>query len=121
MLKELSIMCKFKSFMPKTDLKRRLVLTRFYCGVKGHNSFMYEIHKITKHETVHCGFKHLYAIGTDDFESVDGFHHSKTGEPVQVFKSAFKGVSGCVDKLNILNIWKRAIYLHTMSNGHETL
>ena len=30
-------MKKFKSFAPKVDTKRRLVLTRYYTGIRGEN------------------------------------------------------------------------------------
>ena len=39
---------KFKSFTPRVDTKRRLVMTRWYAGVRGENSFCYMIHRITK-------------------------------------------------------------------------
>ena len=114
-------MCKFKTFSPKADINRRLVLTRYYCGVKGNNSFMYQIHKITLSETIHFNFKHLYAISNDEWDTVTQFYHSKTGEPVRVFKSAFKSVYGCDNKLDVVSVWQRAIHLHIISNGNETL
>ena len=96
---------KFKSFAPKVDTKRRLVLTRFYAGVKGDPSFCYLIHRITKKNTIDKRFKHLYAYGTDDYSSITEFHHAQTGEPVRVFKSSFKSVFKITDKLNVLEIW----------------
>jgi len=39
-------MVKYKSFTPKVDLKRRLVLTRFYAGIKDSNSFSNQITRI---------------------------------------------------------------------------
>jgi len=45
-------MKKFKSFSPKVDSKRRLVMTRFYTGIRGENSFCYLIHRITKKNTI---------------------------------------------------------------------
>ncbi len=96
---------KFKSFAPKVDTKRRLVMTRWYAGVRGENSFCYMIHRITKKNTIDKRFKHLYAYGTDDYSSISEFHHAQTGEPVRVFKSSFKSVFKITDKLNVLEIW----------------
>ncbi len=98
-------MNKFKSFSPKVDSKRRLVLTRFYTGVKGDPSFCYLIHRITKKNTIDKRFKHLYAYGSDDYGSVTEFHHAQTGEVVRVFKSSFKSVFKITDKLDVLEIW----------------
>jgi len=98
-------MNKFKSFSPKVDTKRRLVLTRFYAGVKGDPSFCYLIHRITKKNTIDKRFKHLYAYGSDDYGSVTEFHHAQSGEVVRVFKSSFKSVFKITDKLNVLEIW----------------
>ena len=49
---------KFKTFTPRVDTKRRLVMTRFYAGV-GNNSFCYVIHRITKKNTIDKRFKYL--------------------------------------------------------------
>ena len=98
-------MSKFKSFSPKVDSKRRLVLTRFYTGIRKENSFCYLIHRITKKNTIDKRFKHLYAYGTDDYGSVTEFHHAQSGEVVRVFKSSFKSVFKITDKLNVLEIW----------------
>ena len=99
-------MDKFKSFAPKVDTKRRLVLTRFYTGIKGENSFCYLIHRITKKNTIDKKFKYLYAYGDDDYGSVTEFHHAQSGEVVRVFKSSFKSVFKIIDKLNVVDIWK---------------
>ncbi len=96
---------KFKTFSPRVDVKRRLVMTRFYSGIRGDNSFCYLIHRITKKGTIDKKFKHLYAYGDDDYKSVTEFHHAQTGDPVRVFKSSFKSVFKITDKLNIIEIW----------------
>ena len=95
---------KFKTFTPRVDTKRRLVMTRFYAGV-GNNSFCYIIHRITKKNTIDKRFKHLYAYGSDDYGSVTEFHHAQSGEVVRVFKSSFKSVFKITDKLDVLEIW----------------
>ena len=76
----------FKSFTPKADVKRRLVLIRFYIGINGSNGFYYRINKITKKGSIDKRFKHLYAIGSDDFDSIEDFKASTSGEVVRVFK-----------------------------------
>lgn len=101
-------MSKFKSFSPKVDVKRRLVLTRFYTGVKNSNSFCYQITRITKNGTVDRKHKPLYAYGTDDFDSVKEFHHSGTGEKVRVFKKPFKSVFGVSEKNDPMIVWRKA-------------
>ena len=98
-------MNKFKSFAPKVDTKRRLVLTRFYTGIKGENSFCYLIHRITKKNTIDKKFKYLYSYGDDNYGSITEFHHAQSGEVVRVFKSSFKSVFKITDKLNVLEIW----------------
>jgi hypothetical protein len=98
-------MKNFKTFSPKVDQKRRLVLTRFYTGVKESNSFCYQIAKITKTGTLDKKFKPLYAFGTDDFDSVKTFSHSSTGEPVKVFKKPFKSVFGVKEKNDAKSVW----------------
>ena len=98
-------MNKFKSFAPRVDIKRRLVLTRFYSGIRGDNSFCYLIHRITKKGSIDKKFKHLYAYGDDDYKSVTEFHHAQSGDPVRVFKSSFKSVFKITDKLNVIEIW----------------
>ena len=102
----LETMSKFKSFAPKVDTKRRLVLTRFYTGIKGENSFCYLIHRITKKNTIDKRFKHLYSYGDDNYGSITEFHHAQSGEVVRVFKSSFKSVFKITDKLDVLEIWK---------------
>ena len=99
-------MNKYKSFTPKVDQKRRLVLTRFYTGVKQSNSFCYQITRITKAGSVDKRFKPLYAYGTDDFDSVKSFQHSSTGESVKVFKKPFKSVFGVKEKNDPTIVWK---------------
>ena len=98
-------MDKFKSFAPKVDTKRRLVLTRFYTGIRGENSFCYLIYRITKKNTIDKRFKHLYAYGDDNYGSITEFHHAQSGEVVRVFKSSFKSVFKIKDKLDVLEIW----------------
>jgi hypothetical protein len=100
-------MKNFKSFSPKVDVKRRLVLTRYYTGVKGSNSFCYQINRITKQGSVDKRFKPLFAYGTDDFEGVSQFHHSGTGEEVRVFKKPFKSVFGVKEKNNPMSVWRK--------------
>ena len=99
-------MDKFKSFAPKVDTKRRLVLTRFYTGINGENSFCYLIYRITKKGTVDKRFKYLFAYGDDNYGSVTEFHHAQSGEVVRVFRSSFKSVFKIKDKLDIIEIWK---------------
>lgn len=98
-------MKKFKSFSPKVDSKRRLVLTRIYTGVNGSNSFCYLINRITKQGTIDKRYKTLFSYGTDDFDSVSQFCHSGTGEEVKVFKKPFKSVFGVKDKSNPVRVW----------------
>ena len=70
-------MKNFKSFSPKADKQRRLVMTRFHAGKSSDvNSFCYQITRITKQGTVDKKFKPLFAYGTDDFDSVKEFKHS---------------------------------------------
>ena len=98
-------MKQFKSFTPKVDKTRRLVLTRFYTGVKGSNNFCYQITRINKRGTLDKKFKPLYSFGTDDFSSVDEFQHSGNGERVRVFKKPFKSVFGIKEKSNPERVW----------------
>ena len=98
---------KFKTFTPRVDTKRRLVMTRFYAGV-GNNSFCYVIHRITKKNTIDKRFKYLYCFTTDDYSNVKEFNHALTGEPYRIYKSSFKGIFKLKDKNNPVNIWKRS-------------
>ena len=100
------IMNKFKTFTPRVDIKRRLVMTRFYVGVDGSNSFCYVIHRITKKNTIDKKFKYLYCFSDDDYTTVKEFNHSLTGEPYRIYKSSFKGVFKLKDKLQPLLIWE---------------
>lgn len=100
-------MKNFKSFSPKVDEKRRLVLTRFYTGVKDSNSFCYQITKITKVGTLDKKFKPLYAFGTDDFNSVKSFSHSGNGQTVKVFRKPFKSVFGVEKKNDPVSVWRK--------------
>ncbi len=100
-------MKNFKSFSPKVDEKRRLVLTRFYTGVKDSNSFCYQINKITKVGTLDKKFKPLYAFGTDDFNSVKSFSHSGNGQTVKVFRKPFKSVFGVEKKNDPVSVWRK--------------
>lgn len=101
-------MKNFKSFSPKADVKRRLVITRFHAGTsKDVNQFCYQINRITKVGTVDKKFKPLYAFGTDDFDTVKEFKHSGNGEVIKVFKKPFKSVFGVDDKNNPEKIWKK--------------
>ena len=101
-------MNKFKSFTPRVDTKRRLVMTRFYAGVRNENSFCYIIHRITKKDTIDKRFKYLYCYSTDDYSDVKEFHHAQTGEPYRIYKSSFKGIFKLKDKLNPVTIWKQS-------------
>jgi len=101
-------MKKFKSFAPKVDTKRRLVLTRYYSGVAESNSFCYLIYRITKKNTIDKRFKYLYAYGNDNYRDITEFHHASTGDPVRVFRSSFKSVFKIKDKLDVLEIWNSA-------------
>jgi hypothetical protein len=101
-------MSDFKSFSPKADKQRRLVMTRFHSGTsKDVNSFCYQITRITKLGTVDKKFKPLFAYGTDDFDSVKEFKHSGNGETVKVFRKPFKSVFGVDEKNNPEKIWKK--------------
>ena len=99
---------KFKTFTPRVDTKRRLVMTRFYAGVRNENSFCYVIHRITKKNTIDKRFKYLYCYSDDDYTNVKEFNHSLTGEPYRIYKSSFKGIFKLKDKNNPVNIWKRS-------------
>ena len=99
---------KFKTFTPRVDTKRRLVMTRFYAGVRNENSFCYVIHRITKKNTIDKRFKYLYCFTTDDYSNVKEFNHALTGEPYRIYKSSFKGIFKLKDKLNPVNIWKHS-------------
>jgi len=68
-------MSKFKTFTPRVDVKRRLVMTRFYAGIRNENSFCYIIHRITKKNTIDKRFKYLYCFSTDDYTTVKEFNH----------------------------------------------
>ena len=96
----------YKSFTPKVDTKRRLVMTRFHAGIRDSNNFCYQINRITKTGTVDKRFKPLFAFGTDDITSVKEFKHSLTGEPVKVFRKPFKSVFGVKEKNNPVVVWK---------------
>lgn len=96
----------FKSFTPKVDKRRRLVLTRFYTGVGDANSFCYRVNRITKSGTVDKRFKSLFAFGTDDFSSVKEFKHSIDGRPVRVYKKPFKSVFGVKEKSDPKMVWQ---------------
>ena len=37
----------YKSFTPKVDTKRRLVMTRFYAGIRDSNNFCYQINRVS--------------------------------------------------------------------------
>lgn len=99
-------MKKFKTFSPKVDTKRRLVMTRFYTGVKESNSFCYIVQRINKKGETDKRFKPLFAYGTDDFKSVNEFKNSLTGKPIKVFKTPFKSVFEVKEKNNPIEIWK---------------
>ena len=101
-------MGKFKSFTPRVDTKRRLVMTRFYAGVNNSNSFCYMIHRITKKGTIDKKFKFLYYFGTDDYSKVKEFHHANTGELMRTYKTSFKGVFKVKDKFDVLTLWKHS-------------
>lgn len=96
-----------KSFTPKVDKKRRLVLTRIYAGVKGSNVYLYKIHRINKLDQIDKRFKPLFAFGSDDFKNIEHFQHSQTGEIVKVPKTTFKSVFGVADKNNPVEIWSK--------------
>ncbi len=100
-------MNKFKSFTPRVDTKRRLVMTRFYAGVRDENSFCYIIHRITKKGTIDKKFKYLYCYSDDDYSKVKEFNHAQTGEPYRIFKTSFKGVFKIKNKLNPIEIWNK--------------
>jgi hypothetical protein len=100
-------MKNFKTFSPKVDQKRRLVLTRFYTGVKDSNSFCYQITKINKSGEIDKKFKPLFAFGTDDFGSIKSFNHSHSGVEVKVFKKPFKSVFGLDKKNDPISIWSK--------------
>lgn len=99
---------KFKTFTPRVDIKRRLVMTRFYAGVNNCNSFCYMIHRITKKGTVDKRYKFLYCFSTDDYSKVKEFHNANTGEATRVYKTSFKGVFKIKNKCDVITIWKRS-------------
>lgn len=98
-------MKNFKSFTPKVDKSRRLVMTRFYAGVNGSNVFCYEVSRINKKGLKDKKFSTLFAFGEDDFSSIKDFSSSRTGEKVKVFKSPFKSVFGLKEKANPEVVW----------------
>jgi hypothetical protein len=97
---------RYKTFSPKVDTKRRLVMTRFYTGVKESNSFCYVVNRINKKDEIDKRFKSLYSYGTDDYKSVKEFSNSRTGEKTKVFKSPFKSVFKVEQKNNPVEVWK---------------
>lgn len=97
----------FKQFAPRVDKKNRLVITRFYTGIKGTNSFCYMVTRINKNNTIDKRFKPLYAFGTDEFSSVKQFLNQRTGEPVRIVKKPFKVVFGVDDKSCPLKAWNK--------------
>jgi hypothetical protein len=98
-------MKNFKSFTPRVDQKRRLVMTRFHTGVKDSNLFCYQINRINKVGSIDKKFKPLYSFGTDDFDTIKEFSHSGSGDSVKVFKKPFKSVFGVKEKNDPILIW----------------
>jgi hypothetical protein len=97
---------KFKTFTPRVDIKRRLVMTRFYAGVNKSNSFCYMIHRITKKGKIDKRYKFLYCFGTDDYSKIKDFFNANTGELTRTYKSSFKGVFKIKNKFDVLTIWE---------------
>mgnify|MGYP003638107102 FL=1 len=98
-------MKKFKSFTPRVDIKRRLVMTRFHAGVNNSNLFCYVIHRITNKGTIDKRFKFLFCFGTDDYSNVKEFRNANNGELTRVYKTSFKGVFKLKGKSQPLSIW----------------
>jgi hypothetical protein len=104
----------FKKFTPRVDKQKRLVITRFYAGINGNNTFCYTVSRINKKGELDKKFKPLYAFGTDDFSSVKTFMKQTTGEPVRVVKRPFKVVLssrsslfGIEDKSDAKEVWNK--------------
>jgi hypothetical protein len=97
----------FKQFTPRVDKDKRLVITRFYAGINGNNTFCYTVSRINKKGELDKKFKPLYAFGTDEFSSVKTFMKQTTGEPVRVVKKPFKVVFGIEDKANVKEVWNK--------------
>lgn len=98
-------MKKFKSFTPRVDIKRRLVMTRFHTGVNNSNLFCYVIHRITKKGTIDKRFKFLFCFGTDDYSNVKEFRNANNGELTRVYKTSFKGVFKLTGDCDVLSVW----------------
>lgn len=94
----------FKRFQPRIDIKRRLVLRRFYTGVNGSNSFCYRIERITKKGLLDKRFKSLFAYGADDFKTIKNFKHTLNGKAIKVFKTSFVSVFKIKNKSSV-DIW----------------
>lgn len=105
----------FKQFTPRVDKQKRLVITRFYAGINGNNTFCYNVSRINMRGELDKRFKPLYAFGTDDFSSVKSFMKQTTGEPVRVVKRPFKVVFGIEDKANPKEVWNKVINLSQSS------
>ena len=114
-------MSKFKRFTPRVDVKRRLVMTRFYAGVRNENKFCCVIHRITKKNTIDKRFKYLYCYSDDDYSNVKEFNHSLTGEPYRIYKSSFKSVPKLKGRLNLLYIWYTYNNPVVITNSKELL
>jgi hypothetical protein len=94
----------FKQFTPRVNKDKRLVITRFYAGINGNNTFCYTVSRINKKGELDKRFKPLYAFGTDEFSSVKTFMKQTTGEQVRVVKKPFKVVFGIEDKANVKEV-----------------
>ena len=102
----------FKQFTPKVDKDKRLVITRFYAGINGNNTFCYNVSRINMKGEIDKRFKPLYAFGTDDFSTVKSFMNQSTGQPVRVVKKPFKVVFGIEDKANPKEFWNKVNLKH---------
>ena len=102
----------FKQFTPKVDKDKRLVITRFYAGINGNNTFCYNVSRINMKGDIDKRFKPLYAFGTDDFSTVKSFMNQSTGQPVRVVKKPFKVVFGIEDKANPKEVWNKVNLKH---------
>ena len=80
-------------------------MIRIYVGVKGANSFLYKVQRITNTNTIDKRFKYLYAYGNDCITSVQDFYSASSGEVSKLYKSAFKRVPNIKNKQDIREVW----------------
>ena len=80
----------FKQFTPKVDKDKRLVITRFYAGINGNNTFCYNVSRINMKGEIDKRFKPLYAFGTDDFSTVKSFMNKVQANRLESLRNHLK-------------------------------